>query len=237
MSIITCRDLCIGYDKKILIKDINLEIKEGDYISVVGPNGAGKSTLAKTLIKQIKTISGEITYNNEVLKTHIGYLSQQNVDSNDFPASVYEVIRSGCINQLGFRAFFKKNKIEHVNRIIDFLELNHLKKRCYRELSGGQKRLVLLARALCAANKILVLDEPVAGLDPIICANFYEIVKRANAHLGISILMVSHDLQNVVKYSKRVLHIDKKIKFYGTTEDYVKSKVYAKFNTEESNRD
>ena len=174
MSLLSFNDLTIGYDNNIVMSNLSFAIEKGDYLVILGENGAGKSTLLKTMLGLIKPIKGKITFDAEVKKTEIGYLPQQTVVQKDFPASVWEVVLSGCLARNGLKPFYSKKDKELAKENIEKLELKGFEKRCYRELSGGQQQRVLLARALCSSNKVLVLDEPVTGLDPKVTAQLYE---------------------------------------------------------------
>ena len=228
MPLLSFNDLAIGYDNKIVQRDLSFSVEKGDYLVILGENGAGKSTLLKTMLGLLKPISGTITLDPEVKRSEIGYLPQQTVVQKDFPASVWEVVLSGCLAKNGIKPFYSKKDKELAKANIEKLELKGFEKRCYRELSGGQQQRVLLARALCSSNKILVLDEPVTGLDPKVTAQLYETIRSLNKE-GITIIMISHDLQALEDASK-VLHLGHET-FFGTKEEYLSSanyKVFAK---------
>ena len=228
MPLLSFNDLTIGYENNIVLSDLSFAIEKGDYLVILGENGAGKSTLLKTMLGLIKPIKGKIVFDAEVKKTEIGYLPQQTVVQRDFPASVWEVVLSGCLAKNGIKPFYSKKDKELAKANIEKLELNGFEKRCYRELSGGQQQRVLLARALCSSNKILVLDEPVTGLDPKVTAQLYETIRSLNKE-GITIIMISHDLQALEDASK-VLHLGHET-FFGNKEEYLNSanyKVFAK---------
>ena len=209
--ILQFKDVVLGYENKTVAKDINFEIKKGDYLCIVGENGAGKSTLVKTLLGLIKPLSGKITINLDKSKKGIGYLPQQTVAQKDFPASVMEVVLSGFLNSGHKSPFYsKKEKAEALSNM-DKLGIAHLKKRCYRELSGGQQQRVLLARALCATDNLLILDEPVTGLDPSASIDLYDEIKKLNNE-GVTIIMVTHGKE-----------------FFGTVKEYKKSKISDSF--------
>lgn len=213
-----CENLTLGYDDAILVENLSFEVNSGDYLCIVGENGVGKSTLMKTILGLQKPISGEIIYGDKLLSTDIGYLPQQTIVQRDFPASVREVVLSGCQSRLGRRPFYgaKEKKLAYEN--MEKLSISHLAGKCYRELSGGQQQRVLLARALCATERLLLLDEPVAGLDPKVTANMYSLIKKLNDD-GITIIMISHDIATSVRYANRILHLDKEV-FFGSTKDY-----------------
>lgn len=214
------KNLSIGYEGKIVADNINFKVNEGDYLCIVGENGAGKSTLVKTLLHLNKPISGEINFEEK----GIGYLPQQTVVQKDFPASVWEIALSGNLSQLEWKPFYTKKEKDNAKNNMEKMGILELSKKCYRNLSGGQQQRVLLARALCASDKILFLDEPVSGLDPKVAADFYTLTKELNK-AGITIIMVSHDLHTVLDFASHVLHIGKSEIFYGATKDYLKSNI------------
>ncbi len=217
------KNLSIGYEGKTVADHISFKVDEGDYLCIVGENGAGKSTLVKTLLHLNKPISGEIKFKEK----GIGYLPQQTVVQKDFPASVWEIVLSGMLSGLGWRPFYTKKEKDTAKKNMERMGIWELRKKCYRNLSGGQQQRVLLARALCASDKILFLDEPVSGLDPKVTADFYELTKELNKS-GITIIMVSHDLHTVLDFTSHVLHIGKNEIFHGTTKDYLKSDIAKK---------
>lgn len=228
MAQLICENLSLGYDGKTIISGLNFTVERGDYLCVVGENGAGKSTLIKTVLGLIKPLDGRITTGDGLLRNEIGYLPQQTVVQRDFPASVWEVVLSGCQNRCGLRPFYRKEEKELARKNIARMELSGFEKRCYRELSGGQQQRVLLARALCATQKILLLDEPVSGLDPHVTAEMYSIIDSLNKDDGVTIIMISHDIHSAVKYASHILHIAESV-FFGTTEEYLKSETGKKF--------
>lgn len=228
MALLTCKNLCVNYDNFHAVSDITFSIDKGDYVFVVGENGSGKSTLIKTIAGLLKPKSGEIIFGDDTTNK-IGYLPQQTVIQRDFPASVYEVVLSGCLNSKGIIPFYTKKDKKRADENIAKLGIKHLKHKCYRELSGGQQQRVLLARALCATKNLLILDEPVAGLDPIVTAEMYKIIKKLNEENNITIIMVSHDIDSAVNNANKVLHMDNSLLFFGTSEEYKESEVGKKF--------
>ena len=204
---IVCQNLSIGYNKNPLHSNINLAIQSGQYVCVVGENGAGKSTFMKTILGLIPPVSGTITIGGSSSKVDIGYLPQQTQMQKDFPASVYEVVISGCLNRMGLRPFYKKSEHQLAKEMIQKLNIENLTKKSYSELSGGQQQRVLLARALCATNKALLLDEPTAGLDIETTTEFYKLVKTLNNE-GITIIMITHNLGDVIDDADTVLCIN-----------------------------
>ena len=230
MSVLCCRDVSLGYDGKTIVKDLNFEIDPGDYFCIIGENGSGKSTLIKAILGLIPLSGGKITTGDGVKKNEIGYLPQQTSIQRDFPASVWEIVLSGCQGGAGLRPFYSKAEKRTAAENIEKTGLSDLKKRCYRELSGGQQQRVLLARALCAAKKMVLLDEPVSALDPIATAEMYELIEKLNKEDKITVIMVSHDIAAAVKYADKILHLGKTV-FFGSRDDYVKSGVSFGFLT------
>ncbi len=221
MALLSCRNLCVGYEGTPVVRDLNFEVKSGDYLAIIGENGAGKSTLIKTVLGLLKPLSGEIVTGDGLKKNEIGYLSQQTVVQRDFPASVWEVVLSGCLSGMGLRPFYTKEEKERARTNLERMDLGGFESRSYRELSGGQQQRVLLARALCATGKVLLLDEPVAGLDPKVTAEMYELIRKLNKE-GITIIMISHDIHAAVKYANVILHLGSKV-FFCPTEEYLQS--------------
>ena len=223
MAQIICQNLSVGYDSKVILKNLSFEVNKGDYLCIVGENGSGKTTLIKSILGLIPTISGKLETGEGLKSNEIGYLPQQTIVQRDFPASVKEIVLSGCQGRMGLRPFYSKSDRLLAEKNMKKMDITDLSKRCYRELSGGQQQRVLLARALCATQKLLLLDEPVSGLDPRVTAEMYQTIKSLNDE-GISIIMISHDVDDAVKYASHILHIGNTI-FYGTTEEYVNSHI------------
>ena len=219
---IICKNAVLGYEKTPVTQNLNFSVCEGDYLCIVGENGSGKSTLVKTLLGLNPPISGKITMGGGVKPTLIGYLPQQTVVQKDFPASVWEIVLSGCLSKSGLRPFYNKTEKETARKNIERLGIADLSDKCYRDLSGGQQQRVLLARALCAADKLLLLDEPVTGLDPVATADMYALIETLNKN-GITIIMISHDTGAAVKYASHILHMADEV-FFGTKEEYLKSR-------------
>lgn len=219
MSQIICQNLAIGYDGKAILKDINFSINEGDYLCIIGENGSGKSTLMRTLLHLQQPVSGTILFGDGLQSNEIGYLPQQTAVQKDFPASVREIILSGCQNRCGLRPFYNRAEKRQAAEMMEKLQITHLSNRCYRELSGGQQQRVLLARALCATKKILLLDEPVSGLDSKVTEEMYQIIETLNRKDKITIVMITHNINDSVKYASHIMHIGKNV-FYGTKQEY-----------------
>lgn len=222
MAELICRNLSVGYDRKAVLENINFEVSAGDYLSIVGENGSGKSTLMKTILGLQAPISGEIIYGDGLERNTIGYLPQQTVVQKDFPASVKEIVLSGCQGRCGLRPFYTREEKQLAKESMERMHIANLSGRCYRELSGGQQQRVLLARALCATRKILLMDEPVSGLDPKVTAEMYSLIEELNSRDKISIIMISHDISAALRYSSHILHIGKEI-FFAAKEEYIRS--------------
>ncbi|MCL2053712.1 MAG: ABC transporter ATP-binding protein [Oscillospiraceae bacterium] len=223
MPQLDCQSLVLGYDGRTVISDLSFSVNSGDYLCIVGENGSGKTTLMRTILGLKTPMSGQIIFGDGLRNNEIGYLPQQTDIQKDFPASVNEVVLSGCLNHCGFRPFYNSAEKLLAEENMEKLGISPLAKRCYRELSGGQQQRVLLARALCAAKKILLLDEPVAGLDPAATSDMYALIKKLNDE-GITIIMISHDVASAVNYASHILHICRRCPiFFGATEEYMSS--------------
>ncbi len=219
MAYISCRDLCVGYDGKPVLNNLDFDVCAGDYLCIVGENGSGKSTLMKTILGLIAPVSGKVEFADGLKRTEIGYLPQQTVVQKDFPASVSEIVLSGCLSHLGKRLFYGKAEKNLAAENMKKMHIYPLKNACYRNLSGGQQQRVLLARALCATQKLLLLDEPVSGLDPTVTEEMYELIAKLHEE-GIAIIMITHDLSAAAKYATKVLHIGHEI-FFGSKQEYL----------------
>ena len=222
MAQLTCQNLCAGYDGRPVLQDLTFELLAGDYLCIVGENGSGKSTLMKTILGLQAPISGRILTGDGLRKNEIGYLPQQTVVQKDFPASVREIVLSGCQGRCGSRPFYNKEEKQLASDAMDKMQITRLARRCYRELSGGQQQRVLLARALCATQKVLLLDEPVSGLDPKVTAEMYTLIEKLNREDGITVIMISHDVAAAVRYASHILYIGDTV-FFGTKEAYLHS--------------
>lgn len=235
MALIICQNVSLGYDGKKVVKDLSLEIKAGEYLCIVGENGSGKSTLMKSLLGLKAPMEGKIILSEGLKRNEIGYLPQQSNVQKDFPASVYEIVLSGCLNKKGILPFYTKKEKQTARNNMQLLHIEALKNHCYRELSGGQQQRVLLARALCATKKMLLLDEPVSGLDLAVTLELYEVLREINEKLGIAIVMVSHDIPSAVKNASRILHLKENVLFLGSTKEYLASEVSKIFLGGENN--
>ena len=222
MDQLTCQNLSVGYDGRPVLQGLNFEVSAGDYLCIVGENGSGKSTLMKTILGLQTPIGGTVLTGDGLRKNEIGYLPQQTQVQKDFPASVKEIVLSGCQGRCGRRPFYSKKEKRLAADAMDKMRISQLAGRCYRELSGGQQQRVLLARALCATRKMLLLDEPVSGLDPKVTVEMYELIESLNQEDGITVIMISHDLSAALRYASHILHIDDSV-FFGTKADYLRS--------------
>lgn len=232
MAYITCKNLTLGYEGHAIVSDLNFKVGKGDYLCIVGENGTGKSTLIKTLLHLQDAISGEVMAGDGLKAYEVGYLPQQTVVQKDFPATVEEIVLSGTLAKCGWRPFYSKVEKRMAEEKMKKMDVWNLRKSCYRNLSGGQQQRTLLARALCATSKVILLDEPVTGLDPKVTAEFYQVTKDLNEE-GIAVIMVSHDVQ-ALTYATHILHMDQRDSFYGTKEEYMNSDKWKLFkNTEE----
>lgn len=212
MRQLTCKNLNIGYHDGLVAENINFHIDEGDYMCILGENGSGKTTLMKTILGLTPPIAGEIIFENGLISREIGYMPQQTELQKDFPASVREIVMSGCLNKSSRSPFYTKEQKIIAESNMKKLGIEHLSSKCYRDLSGGQKQRVLLARALCAASKMLLLDEPVASLDPSATEELYDCIKALNRD-GMTIVMITHDLNAAQLYANKTLNIGKEISF------------------------
>ena len=220
MALIKCENVSIGYEGQTVVKDLDFQIAPGDYLCIVGENGSGKSTLVRSLLGLKNVEKGQIIYGDGPQQTDV---------QKDFPASVYEVVRSGRLNSRGFHPFYTAADRKAAVEKMDLLGIRDLARQCFRDLSGGQKQRVLLARALCATKSLLLLDEPVTGLDPIVTGEFYQLIRRINRESGIAVVMVSHDIESAVKDASHILHLQETALFFGTTEEYKRSPVGRRF--------
>ena len=225
MALLTCRNVNLGYDSSVVVEGLNFEVNSGDYLCIVGENGSGKSTLMKTILGLKAPLRGQILTGDGLKPDEIGYLPQQTIVQKDFPASVKEIVLSGCLNRCGLRPFYRGVEKQLAQANMEKMGIIHLAKRCYRELSGGQQQRVLLARALCATQKLLLLDEPVAGLDPKATAEMYAQIEKKKKKQGITVIMISHDIAAAVRFSSHILHIGSKPLFFRTKDDYMKSRI------------
>lgn len=221
MKLIECKDLCMKYEGITAFDGLTFSVDEGDFLCIVGENGSGKSTLIKGLLGLKKHSGGTIEFSG-VKPKEIGYLPQQTAAQKDFPATVWEVVLSGCLNRNSYFPFYTKENKERAKTEIGRMKIEGIVNKSYRDLSGGQQQRVLLARALCATEKLLLLDEPVSGLDPIVTSEMYEVIHELN-HSGVTVIMVTHDIHNAVHYGNMILNMSRNDYFFGTSDDYIKT--------------
>jgi len=229
MALIACKDASFAYEGRAAVSGLNFAVCGGDYLCVVGENGSGKSTLVRGLLGLMPTSAGSVVVGDGLKPDETGYLPQQTAVQRDFPAGVYEVVLSGRLASRGLRPFYSRADRAIADENLRRLDIWPLRDRCYRELSGGQQRRALLARALCAAKKLLVLDEPAAGLDPAATQELYRLLASLNRGSGLAVVMVSHDIRGAVKYAGRILHLNNAQAFFGTAGDYLRSDVGRSF--------
>ncbi len=228
MPLITCEKLTLAYDTGVVASDVSFTLEAGSYLCIVGENGSGKSTLMKSIIGLHPIHSGVLTVSPEARKSGIGYLPQHTPAQRDFPASVREIVRSGCLRRAGMRPFWRVSDKKLADEAMVRMGIDHLAGKCYRELSGGQQQRVLLARAYCATGQLILLDEPIAGLDPLAMTEMYNMIADMNRD-GVAVIMVSHDVSAAVQYATHILHMSKTTTFFGTTEEYLGTPVGQQF--------
>ena len=222
MALLTCENLTLGYEGKEVLEGLSFSVNTGDYLCILGENGSGKSTLMKAILGLISPMQGDISTDEGLRLREIGYLPQQTLVQRDFPASVKEIVLSGCQGRMGLRPFYTREEKLLAQENIERMGISHLQNRCYRDLSGGQQQRVLLARALCATKKMILLDEPVSGLDPKVTTEMYTLIDELNKKDGITVIMISHDIQAAVRYASHILHIGAQL-FFGTRREFLSS--------------
>ena len=227
MAYLTIEDLSVGYGVHTVASHLSFSVSAGDYLCIVGENGSGKTTLMKTLLRLQEPVGGQIRIGDGLRENEIGYLPQHTDVQKDFPASVREIVLSGCQGRCGRRFFYSREEKRLAQENMERMGIASLAGRCYRELSGGQQQRVLLARALCATKKILLLDEPVSGLDPKVTAELYQLIAELNRE-GVTIIMISHDVESALRYASHILHIGDSV-FFGTREAYLDSEAGRRF--------
>lgn len=227
--LVSCKNISVNYDGAPALENVTFSVCEGDYICIAGENGSGKSTLLKAILGLHPIAGGEIIFDKKLSRREIGYLPQQLKEQNDFPAKVMEVVISGLLNRSAMKSFFTKSDKAVAREKMKLLGIEGLENHSYRELSGGQKQRVILARALCAAGRLLLLDEPVTGLDPLVSSEMYSLIGQLNRKTGLTVLMVSHDVKEAVRFAGKVLHLSSEMSFFGGAADYLKSDIGKKF--------
>ena len=228
MAQLICKDLSLGYEGHAILTHLNFSVSAGDYLCIVGENGSGKSTLMKTILGLQKPLAGSIEFGEGLKNSAIGYLPQQTAVQRDFPATVWEIVLSGCQARAGRRPFYSRQDKALARENMEKMNVTQFARRCYRELSGGQQQRVLLARALCATQKLLLLDEPVTGLDPKVTLELYQLIEKLNREDKVTVIMISHDIASAVRYASHILHIGHDA-FCGPTGDYLNSELARRF--------
>ncbi len=229
MTILKLSNAVVSYDGYDVVSNVSFDLEEGDFLAVVGENGSGKSTLIKAILGLVPLSAGSVSLLGGLSRSDIGYLPQQSQSQKDFPASVEEVVLSGCAASLGIVPFYTKSARLLADKCMDELSVANIRKHSYRDLSGGQQQRVLLARALCAAKKLLVLDEPAAGLDPVISSEFASVLLSLNKKRSLTTIMVSHNIRFAAENAGKILHMGRSALFFGTSEMYLKSEIGRKF--------
>lgn len=220
---IECKDVTLSYDGRRVLGNTSFNVERGDYLLIVGENGSGKSTLIKALLSLKRPTGGEIIFGDSLKKGKMGYLPQQTSIQKDFPATVREVVLSGRLAKGPFKPFYSKADRKAAAENMEKMGISDIADACYRDLSGGQKQRVLLARALCSAEEMIILDEPVSGLDPLVTKEIYKIIEKLNTEDGMTVIMISHDITSALGYATKILHLDHSVKFFGSKEDYISS--------------
>lgn len=228
MSLLAVSDLCLGYEGKAVVRDISFTVNEGDYLCIIGENGSGKTTLIKGLLGLMSKYSGEILFSDDLEQSHIGYLSQHFKHKKDFPASVREVVMSGFLSRRRFGFGYSKAQYVEAHSVMEQVGIIELEKKIFSDLSGGQQQRVLLARALCATRRLILLDEPTSALDPIVTADFYSLLRKLSQD-GVGVVMVSHDINSALRHATHILCLDDNSSFFGTTHEFVHSDQGRKF--------
>jgi len=226
---ITCDNATFAYGGKVVVESLSFQISYGEYLCIVGENGCGKSTLVRGILGLKQPSAGKINVEKGIKRGEIGYLPQQSAVQKDFPAGAYEVVLSGFLSRQGFLPFYSKQDKREARENMERLNISDLAGSCFRELSGGQQQRVLLARAMCAARKLLVLDEPSLGLDPYAAADLYEMISEINRETAVTVIIVSHDIHNAVKYAGKILHISGRETLFESAQEYTKTKVGKRF--------
>lgn len=228
-NLIEVKNLTMSYERVEVLRNVSFTLAAGEWLSIVGENGSGKTTLLKGIAGLLPIKEGSIDFGCGVTRKTVGYLPQQTAVQRDFPACVHEVVLSGCTGSRKFFGMYSRSDKNKAHDAIHELGIEHIHHRPYCDLSGGQQQRVLLARALCATSKLLLLDEPVTGLDPLVSAEMYESISALNRKRGVAVIMVSHDISGAVKYSDKILHIGSSVEFFGTTQEYLESDLGKRF--------
>jgi zinc transport system ATP-binding protein len=231
-AILTCTNASFGYDGHAVVRDVSFTVRRGDYLCIVGENGSGKSTVLKGLLRLLPPLGGTVNFAPDITPRDTGYLSQAEAAKKDFPAGVGEIVLSGLAGRAGLRPFYTRAEKAAAAENMRRLEVLDLKNRCFRELSGGQQRRVLIARALCAAQELLALDEPASGLDPLVTGELYALLASINSDSAVTLIVVTHDIQAALKHASHILHLAESGYFFGTCAEYEQSDFLKKITLE-----
>lgn len=229
MALLECLNVTIAYGNQEAVSDVSFAVEPGEYIAIVGENGSGKSTLLQGMLGLLPIRSGSIRLHSARGRVRLGYLPQQTAIQRDFPASVEEVVLTGCLGQRGLRPFYNREERARVEQVVEQLQIAELRQRSYRTLSGGQQQRVLLARALATQPDLLVLDEPTTGLDPAMTSDFYQLLRRLHHDHQLTVVMTSHDIQAALQQAERILHLNRTVQFYGRVDEYRQSESSRRF--------
>ena len=220
MALIRCTDVSFAYEGNVVVHGLNFEVSQGDYLCIVGENGSGKTTLMKGLLGLIRPKSGQIAWEDGLSQNQIGYMPQQTSAQKNFPASVYEVVLSGRLSSRGILPFYSKHDKDIALHNMEKLGILPIRNQSFKELSGGQQQRVLLSRALCATEKMLLLDEPASGLDPVVTLELYKAIQDLSRETDITMIMISHDIRAAVEYASHILHLQNNQVYFGSTDGY-----------------
>lgn len=219
MQLLKCENIHMNYDSTKAVNGVSFTVDEGDFLCIVGENGAGKSTLLKGILGLQKISEGSVSFNG-IKKSEIGYLPQRTQVQKDFPAAVKEVVLSGRIGRKR-KLFYSAEDRQIAAENMETMKISDIRNKSFNELSGGQQQRVLLARALCATDRLLLLDEPTAGLDPFVTEDMYRLIEHLNSEHGVTVIMVTHDIKSAVKYANKILCMEHDGDFFGTTQEYL----------------
>lgn len=215
--ILEVKNLKVSYNSHTAIENVSFKINQGEYIALVGENGSGKSTLIKAIMGLKKEDEGEVKFDLDL--SEVSYLAQTDLKGIDFPATSKEIIMTGC-QKRGKLPFYTKQDKENFKQVVQELKIEDLINKRIGDLSGGQKQRVLLARSLIRNPKMIILDEPQTGLDVNITKELYKILEKLNKEKNVTIMMATHDLDELESIKPRIICIAKTIKYDGKFEEW-----------------
>jgi zinc transport system ATP-binding protein len=229
--ILDVENLNMRYGKHQVLSDVSFTVLQGDYIGIAGPNGSGKTTLIKGLLGLLPVENGAVIYGSEIATDHpIGYLPQTAVSADAyFPAKVREVVSLGLLSNKRGMGYLTKADHAKIDRILEKLNILPLRNKKIGQLSGGQRQRVLLARAMVNSPKLLILDEPTSALDPKMREEFYDLIGLLNREDQVTILLVTHDMGSLGKYTRKLLYLDRRIIFFGSYDAFCQSEEMTKY--------